>query len=1075
MRFGVLGPLAVWTDEGTLVKVPELKVRALLADLLVHEGRPVPADRLIEDLWGGERLPQNPVGTLQTRVSQLRRVLEQAERGARALVVSQPPGYLLRVDPQAVDPQAVDPQAVDAERWHSLVASARATRDARAKAGLFAEALSLWRGGSAYEDFADEEFVRVAVARLEEERLVVREEHAEVRLALGEHGELAGELSDLVERHPLRERLRAVQLQALYRAGRQTEALASYADLRERLAEDLGLDPGPELVAVHEAILRQDTVRSNLPAGVTDLIGRSEAVAEVRSLLETARLVTLTGPGGVGKTRLALEAARDANGEVWLVELAGLDRASATDALVDVVSTAVGVRDDASLAGSRAEPAERLASALRDRRLLLLLDNCEHVVEQVAELCGMLLRTAPGLRVLATSQEPIGIAGEALWTVPPLDLDAAERSSAVRLFAARAASAAPGFTVGPDNVDAVMAICRSLDGIPLALELAATRVRALGVHELARRLDDRFRLLTSGARDAPARQRTLRAVIDWSWEPLSERERIVLRRLAVHAGGCTLEAAEEVSAGPGLDACAESGLDVCAEPGQHVGAEPGLGVCAERGQHVGAEPGLDVFDALARLVDRSLVVMTDGPRYRLLESVRAYCMERLEEAGEAEEIRRRYVQLHVALAERAEPHLYGHDQRAWLERLDQDAANHRAALETAVQLQESDLALRLVNALAWYWFLRGRLSEGRRSFDLALGLGQTAAVRAWRAGFALLGCDGTDPQAREEVTLVAQGNVPGMTARAQWTLGFAYRGFGDLSVTAHLIEEALAEFRAKDERWGIAAALAVRATISRARSDLAAVRRDATESEALFRELGDRWGLLKATNSLAELAEIAGDYPRAMALHSDGLRLAEELGLRTEASLRLSGMGRISLLNGDFAAADEHHRCAMRLAIEQGNKVTEHFAEVGLALSARRQGRPEAAESHLRKWLGWIRQVDGEPGLPLVLAELGFAAEQRGDRETARTLHRDGLAAARRIGDPRAIALAYEGLAGVESDAVQAARLLGAAAALRASAGAPLPAAERGDVDRITAGIRRSLSGEAFTAAFEQPYSGDLE
>ncbi|MFB4316630.1 BTAD domain-containing putative transcriptional regulator [Actinomadura sp. 21ATH] len=1044
MRFGVLGPLAVWTDEGAPVKVPELKVRALLADLLVHEGRAVPADRLIDDLWAGERLPRNPGGTLQTRVSQLRRALEAAEPGGRALVVSQPPGYLLRTRPQAVD----------GGRWRELVAGARAENEPRAKAKLLNEALSLWRGESAYADFADEEFVRVAAARLEEERLVVLEELAEARLALGEHGELAGELTVLVARHPLRERLRAVHLQALYRSGRQTDALASYEELRRHLSEELGLDPGPELAALHEAVLRQDLPRprrSNLPAPVTELIGRSEAVAEVRSLLRTSRLVTLTGPGGVGKTRLALEVVRDVPGaegaggaggigaDVWLVELAGLDRTAGRDALADAVSTALGVRDDAHPPGAPADPAERLAEALRDRRLILLLDNCEHVVEPAAELTGALLRAAPGLRVLATGQEPLGIAGEALWAVPPLDLDAAERSSAVRLFAARAASAAPGFTVDAANLDDVMTVCRSLDGIPLALELAATRVRSLGVRELARRLDDRFRVLTSGGRDAPARQRTLRAMIDWSWEPLPERERTVLRRLAVHAGGCTLDAAEEVC----------------------------------------AEPGLDVFDALARLVDRSLVSLVppagaaDGPRYRLLESVRAYSAERLEEAGEAGEIRRRHLRHHVALAERAEPYLYGPDQRAWLERLDADAADHRAALESAVRLGEGGLALRLVNALAWYWFLRGRLNEGRRSLDTALALADDPEARAWRAGFALLGYDGTDPRSREEVALIAERGVPAMRTRARWFLAFAYRGFGDLSITGRLIDEALAEFRARGERWGTAAALAVRATISRARSELGDAYRDASESEELFRSLGDRWGLLKATNSLAELAEIAGDYARAKDLHRDGLRLAEELGLRSEASFRHSGLGRVSLLERDFAAADEHHRRALALAAEQGNRVAEHFAEVGLALSARRQGRFADAEAHLRKWLGWIRQVHGEPGLPLVLAELGFAAEQRGDRDAARALHREGLDAARRIGDPRAVALAYEGLAGAEDDAVRAARLLGAAARLRASVGAPLPAAERGDVDRITAAARRALGEDAFAAAFS--YSGDLE
>ncbi|MFE9107505.1 BTAD domain-containing putative transcriptional regulator [Actinomadura geliboluensis] len=1049
MRFGVLGPLAVWTDEGAAVRVPELKTRALLADLLVHRGRPVSVDQLVDDLWGGgtARLPRNPVGTLQTRVSQLRRALDAAEPGGRGLLVSQAPGYLLRAAPEAVD----------GDRFRALAERARATEDPRARAASLAGALALWRG-PAYADFADEEFARPDAARLEDERLAVQEEYAEVRLELGEHAALAGELAEAVERHPLRERLRAAHLRALYRAGRQSEALAGFEDLRHRLAEELGVDPSPELAALHQAILTQDPlldaprtavraaaappreIPTNLPAPLSDLVGRDAAVSEVRALLDGSRLVTLTGPGGVGKTRLALATARALTGAnadgrfpdgVWLVELSGLDRASgATPA--DAIAMVLGVRDDdaPAAATARRTPVELLAGALAARRLLLVLDNCEHVVDQVAVQVAALLRAAPGVCVLATSRESLALSGERLWPVPPLG-----EADAVRLFTARTAAAVPGFAPGPDDTAAIAAVCRRLDGIPLAVELAATRVRALGVAGLADRLDDRFRLLTSGNRDAPARQRTLRAMIDWSWEPLAGDERAVLRRLAVHADGCTLRAAEEVC----------------------------------------AEDGLDVLDVLARLVDRSLVVRADGsgggPRYRLLESVKAYCAERLDEAGESAEIRARFVRHHVALAARAEPHLYGHDQRRWLELLDAEAANQRAALEDAARLGLAADALRLVDALAWHWYLRGRLTEALRSLDLALGAeGGPPEARAkaavWRAGFVLL----TDTGAAAEAPASHEGIAdPGARAWARWFLAFAHRGFGDLDVTGDLVHRALAEFRELGEPWGTAAALSVRATVHRARARLDAARRDAEESEALFRGLGDRWGRLKATNTLAELAEIAGDYDRAAGLHEEGLRMAEELGLWAEASFRLSGLGRISLLTGDHAAADDRHHRALKLAADQSNKVAEHFAAVGLALSARRRGDLDAAEARLLPWLDWIRTVDGEPGLALVLAELGFAAEQRGDADEALARHRDGLAAARRIADPRAVALALEGLAGARSlagDARPAARLLGAAAALRASAGAPLPTAERGDVDRVAARVRALLGRDAFAAEY---------
>ncbi|MFI7233273.1 BTAD domain-containing putative transcriptional regulator [Nonomuraea angiospora] len=1065
MRFGVLGPLTVWRDDGGAVAVPGLKVRALLAALLVHHGRPVPADLLIDHLWGDDP-PGNAPGALSAKASYLRRALEEAEPGGRALVVSPPPGYLLRVDADAVD----------AHRFESLTAEARETDDPRAKAELLSGALALWRG-PAYIDFTDEAFARTTIARLEEQRLTAMEDLAEARLALGLHAEVAGELGELLARHPLRERPRALHMLALYRAGRQAEALSSYEESRAQLAEELGVDPGPALAGLHRSILAHDPAlhaplgpapASNLPSAITDLVGRDDAVAEVRALLRQHRLVTLTGSGGVGKTRLSIDVAAPmaetmADG-AWLVELGALrpGMPDAMGSLTDLVMAVLDIHDGG--AGPREAPADRLARALRARRLLLVLDNCEHVIEPVAELAGLLLRAVPGLRVLATSREPLGLAGEVVWPVPALevsgpgdDTDPATlaRFSAVRLFVTRAAAAAHGFTLTPDNAEAVAVLCRRLDGIPLALELAATRVRTLGMHGLLARLDDRFRLLTTGHRGAPPRQQTLMAMIDWSWQLLTEAERTVLRRLAVHADGCTLEAAQAV--------CADDGV----------------------------RPD-EVLDILARLVDRSLVVVSDRrdddahhrphhwPRYRLLESVAVYCTERMHEAGELQQIRRRRLAHYTQLAERAEPHLYGPDQRRWLQRLDAEAANLHDALDDAARQGAAGLALRLANALAWYWFLRGRLTEARRSLRAALdATGEAlpaarARAMAWHTGISFLLGDIADWPARHQAVLNAYEGVADKAgrARAEWFLAFAEIDLGDVSATGELIDRALATFRAVDDQWGVAAALSLRAKHAHVKSDSAALERDGARSAALFRRLGDRWGLLQATEWLGAHAVLIGDYEQATRLHRDGLRMAGELGLWPEFSGRLSWLGWIAMECGDYPSAREHCERGLRLATEQGQPLGALFAEMGLAFAARREGDLDAAEAHLRNLMDAAEHHTG-PGRPLyapsVLVELGHVEELRGNPTGAMARHLEAFAIARDLSAGADIAQALSGLAGacaLGGHPHEAAQLLGAAAAARESIPKAVTPAEQGDLDRTALAARAALGEETYAAGF---------
>ncbi|MGN9774536.1 BTAD domain-containing putative transcriptional regulator [Micromonospora sp. H33] len=1014
MRFGVLGPVAVTTDAGDPVTVPGAKVRALLADLLANRNRVVSTDRLIDDVWG-DAPPANPAGALQVRVSQLRKALDDAEPGARDLVESRAPGYVLRTD------------AVDADRFVELAAAD--------DAASLTEALRLWRG-EPYADVADEEWVRAEATRLAEARLVVREKLAAARLAGGEHALVVADLAELVARHPLREGLRALHIRALYAAGRQSEALDSYADLRRRLADELGLDPGPELVALHRRILDQDATLttapartdvptpgrdgvpqtradlpaptgSGLPAPLDELVGRTEALAELRALVPRRRLVTLVGPGGVGKTRLATEVAR---GQPFpdgthLVDLTALRPGG--PGVAELVRAALDVRE---VAGTSVAADDHVVAALRHRRVLLVLDNCEHVIEPAAALVARLLREATGVSVLATSREPLGLAGETLWEVRPLpvpaedtDVEAVRRSEAARLFAARAAARQRDFRLDERTAPAVAQLCRRLDGLPLALELAATRVRALGVDGLVARLDDRFRLLSTGQRDVPERQRTLTAVIGWSWDLLADDERTVLARLAVHHDGCTPAAAEAVC-------------------------------------------GADV-DVLARLVDRSLVVLDESgvePRYRLLESVAAFALARLEDA---DAVRARHAAYHTELAERADPLLRGAGQREWLARLDADAANLRAALAHGG-------GLRLANALTWYWFLRGRLSEARRALTLDGDAAARAEAAVWRVGFALLQGDPVPPA---DVEAALDGYADG---RATWFVAAALVERSELAAAETLLDRALA---AGDDPWVEAAVHVTRARLAHVASDLVALEREGSRAAALFAELGDAWGRLQATDWVGGRAELLGEYERAAALHREGLRWAEELALWPEVGSKLSWLAWIATQTRDHPQARELAERALRLAVEQGSPAARVFAELCLGIAARRDGKLDLAVTHLER----LVEEGGDDAvfLPMVLTELGRAVADD-DPERAFALHARAYDIGVAIAAPLDVVGALDGLASAVPDPAVAARILGAAAAARAASGVPVAPAERDDIDRLTARLVGAVGADGFAAAY---------
>lgn len=1092
MRFGVLGQLAVWTGGDDPVRVPGAKVRALLAHLLVHRGTSVPADRLGADLW--DQPAHDTSAALQTAVSRLRGALDRAEAGARARVESGPSGYRLRVDPGQVD----------ADRFEDLVARARGAAPAEA-AALLGRALELWRG-PALADHADAPFAAPAIGRWEEMRLTAVEDRARARLDLGEDAALVAELDELLRAEPLRERLRAAHMLALYRSGRQTEALESYRRGRELLAREIGVEPGPELARLHERILAQaadldrtgspatvpteaptsaapagapagsahapapaapaaSTVPASvssaavrLPAPLTDVVGREESAQRLLGDLERFRLVTLVGPGGVGKTTLALNTLSEGAAEspVWFVDLVGCaTRATTPDDVADTVAAAMGLHDECDVPDGRPHgrpSADRLATSLGTQPALLVLDNCEHVTDPVAALAVRLLRAAPGLRILATSREPLGVPGERLHQVRPLrvpgDHSPAEMagSDAVELFTRRVAASLPSFTLDEDSAEAVATICRRLDGLPLALELAAARVRSLGVRELATRLDDRFQLLGGGGAGLHERQQTLRAMVDWSWRLLTGAERAVLARLSVQVGSFSLEAAEAVAVGPLPD-------------GGRVDTADAAGV-------------------LAALVDRSLVVAHQdrgGTCFRLLETIRVFANQKLAESGEEPEARRRHAHHTAGRLTQGDPLALTADIGRSLDRLDQDAANVRSAVEWAADHGEAGLALRITGSLGWAWYLRGRYREGGRLLAQALAApgpasdAERAVALLWRFSLAFTESPRGGPRdlVGEAIALAERSGDPLLPTRVRTVLVYMTSTADGPSAPERsprrVVQEASRLFESSGDRWWQAFAQNLCGWWAMRHSELAEARRYGRESLEHFVALEEPWGQVRSCGLLGILAEIEGSYEEAAELHGTALDHAERIGLWTVVVEELTRLARVHMLTGDLARADEYNHAALRVSGEQAFDTKVLFVRGGLAMTARRRGRPEEAERYLREILAAHRRDGYRPGQAFALAELGMCAEARGDEAAARELHEEGLEFARLAGDPRAVAMALEGLAGADAladEGVRAARLLGAAARAREAAGAPLPVAERFDVDRITAAVR-GLLGDA--------------
>lgn len=675
VRVRVLGSLQLGGDRG----LRSGRLRRLLAVLLIHHGTVISADRLAQVLWGNVQ-PAKPAAALQTLVWRLREAMRAAGCDSGARLLTRAPGYLLDVDGDQVD----------VVRFERLVRAAGSQPPEQA-AALLEEALSLWRG-PAYAEFADEEFARGDAARLEEFRLAASSDWVDAVMALDRPGDTIGRLAALVAADPLRERPRAQLMRALHRLGRSADALQTFRDYRDLLADELGLDPSQQLRDLEAAILRQDPdpepepepdpappadgtpgsrppPAGNLRLELTDLIGRAGDAATALAAIEDSRVVTLTGVGGVGKTRLALRVAAEAQPRypdgAWLCELVNVGDATA---IPDVVATTLGVQQRQGLTITA-----RLVEYLRTRRLLLLLDNCEHVLDAAATLTDALVRGCPGLTVLATSREPLGTDGERVLPVQPLpvppasmsaDVGAVAAVASVALFCRRAASASPVFALTGDNVAAVAEICRRLDGLPLALELAATRIPSLSSQEIADRLERRLQFLRSGRRIREERHRTLASVVDWSYRLLTPLEQAVFERCSVFMGAFSLDAAVSVTGG--------------------------------------TEP--EVTDSVAGLVDKSMLVAhtdTAPARFTMLETLRAYGRERLAGRGEDVAACLAHACYHVELAEAAGIGLRGPEEATWAEVL-AAALDDLRSTHQWVLVHQPALAMRLSAALFLY-------------------------------------------------------------------------------------------------------------------------------------------------------------------------------------------------------------------------------------------------------------------------------------------------------------------------------------------------------------------------------------
>jgi len=927
----VLGPVDLRRD-GTRLAVPAGKTTEVLIRLALDAGVLVRAERLIDDLWS-EQAAGVARNTLQSKVSQLRRAL-----GDPGLVTGGAAGYTLQVDPAQVD-------ALEVLRLADAAAELRESGNAAAAVTACTDALAMFRGEILPAGAGD--WLTPHRARLEQVRLRLAEDHLAARLDLGAAGEVIGELESLVAVHPLRESLWRLLITALYRAGRQADALEAYRRVRERLAEDLGVDPGPELQAVERRILLHDRRltaprhRGNLPALTGSLVGRAADLRAAGRLVDEHRLVTVVGPAGVGKTRLALEAAarRRDTGGAWLVRLESTPAGAALWPAVGEAFALSGATEAVVL------------DRLRGVDALLVLDNCEHLVDEVPELVDRLLEAVPGLRVLATSQLPLGLdalglAGEATYPLEPLSI----ADSAV-LFRDRAVRQRRSFQASDDTVAAV---CRALDGLPLAIELAAARAKALSADEIARRLDDRFTLLNDPTSRRPARRRTLRAAIGWSYDLLFPDDQYGLWALSCFAGGAPLAAVEEVLAALGV-------------------------------------PAASAVDVVGRLADRSLLGVDPGPgdtvRYRLLDSVREFGRDQLRAAGRAETAHAAYAAWYGAAADRAAAGIHGPEQARHLAFVRTERANIDAALAWT-RGHDPGLGLRIANGFGWAWIMLGA-DPGAALRAALVAAGPAAPIAERVDGLLFAGwfeaVGGNLDRAISDIDeAIAIADDDALRARGHLFLAFAHTQGGRPEVALAVLDRQ----RAALDGWEAGAAWLLTAWSEIARGRLERGRAACVEVSRLLEPHGDAWALSHAEAILGGLAQAQRRFPDAIAHLRRAADAAHRLGFSAAEALHLANLGRAYQQAGEAETAVRILMAAVETAHGVGDRRTAALAGVRLGRVLRALGRLDDARGEVAAAREWFRAAGGGDGALLadhLAAALGadLAAPRNGDLAAA--------------------------------------------------------------------------------------------